>query len=140
MSDGSMDDLPRTFRRERELRERALREQKAREQGHSGLGDAGGSWRDEPRAAAAGGFDLAPPQPGNPYDGPRASSAGELTDAAVRRIRVPFFSLMGFFIKAVFAAVPALLILLAMLYGLGMVLEAYFPWIIRMKILVTFPQ
>jgi hypothetical protein len=134
MSDGGMDDLPRTLRRERELRERTLRDQ-----GRSGLGEAG-SWRDEPRAAAPGGYDLSRPEPGNTYDRPRAVPADELTDVAVRRIKVPFFSLMGFFIKAVFAAVPALLILFAMLYGLGMVLEAYFPWIIKMKILVSFPQ
>lgn len=139
MSDGSMDDLPRTIRRERELRERALREQQAREQGRPGPGEAG-SWRDEPRAAAASGLDLVRPMPGNPYDRAQLAHADELTDVAVRRLNVPFFSLMGFFIKAVFAAVPALLLLLAMLYGLGMVLEAYFPWIIKMKILVSFPQ
>ncbi len=138
MSDGSMDDLPRTLRRERELRERTLREQQTREQGRPGLGEAG-SWRDEPRASASG-YDFTRQEPSRPYDAPRVVPADELAEVAVRRLSVPFLSLMSFFIKAVFAAVPALLILLAMLYGLGMVLETYFPWIIKMKILVSFPQ
>ena len=57
----------------------------------------------------------------------------------VTRFKVPFFSLMGFFIKAVFAAVPAILILVSMLYGLGIALQTYFPQLIKMKILISFP-
>ena len=57
----------------------------------------------------------------------------------VTRFKVPFVALMGFFIKAVFAAVPAILILVLMLYGLGIALQTYFPQLIKMKILISFP-
>ena len=46
---------------------------------------------------------------------------------------------MAFFIKAVFAAIPAMLILIAMLWGLGIALQTYFPELIKMKILISFP-
>ena len=139
MNDGSMDDLPRTLRRERELRERAQREQ---QQERGGL-VSGNVWDQSRGDPAQQSYRLDRPGPGNPYDAPRslgrAMDPDERIDATVRRIKVPFFSLMGFFIKAVFAAVPALLILIAMLYGLGLVLEMYFPWLIKLKILISFP-
>lgn len=133
MSDGKyqpltdMDDLPRTLRRERESRERAAREQAAREQGGPSMPQTG--WDRGGQTPAVQPSYGQEPEPGT--DPPPG--------ATVRRIKVPFFSLMGFFIKAVFAAVPALLILIAMLYGLGMILQAYFPQLIKMKILITFP-
>ena len=136
MSDGkyqpltdSTDDLPRTLRRERDNRERAAREQQARTQAPQTAWDRG----EVPATQSAYGT----PEPANPYDGQMAP--GEPASAVVRRIKVPFFSLMGFFIKAVFAAIPALLILIAMLYGLGLALQAYFPQLIKMKILISFP-
>jgi len=141
MNDGSMDDLPRTLRREREIRERAQREQQLNEQGRGG--PAGGVWDQGRGDASSQQYRLDRPEPGNPYDSPRTTGRSmdpdERIDATVRLIKVPFFSLMGFFLKAVFAAVPALLVLVGMLYGLGLALQTYFPWLIKMKILISFP-
>lgn len=126
---GSLDDLPRTLRREHESRERAAREQLSKREQTSW--DRGGQG---PSPGPAG-----RPEPANPYDSPQPAVGGGRVDATVWRFKVPFFSLMAFFIKAVFAAVPALLILTAMLYGLGIALQTYFPWLIKMKILISFP-
>ena len=91
-------------------------------------------------ATPAGGLSRPPdPEPANPYDGDYPAPRTDVAKATFTRIKVPFFSLMGFFIKAVFAAIPALLILIAMLYGLGLALQAYFPQLIKMKILISFP-
>jgi len=135
MNDGSMDDLPRTLRRERELRERAQREQQDKAYGRSNAQ----SWDQGHAGPQQQPYHLDRPEPGNPFDGPRVADGDEMVDATVRRLKVPFFSLMGFLIKAVLAAVPALLILMAMLYGLGVTLQTYFPWLIKMKIVISFP-
>lgn len=124
------DDLPRTLRRERESRERAAREMQARQAGSTGglAWDRGGqSPATQPSIYGAREQDYEP-NPGR-----------DLEAATVTRIKVPFFSLMGFFIKAVFAAIPALLLLIALLYGLGVALQTYFPQLIKMKILISFP-
>ena len=47
---------------------------------------------------------------------------------------------MMFFIKAVFAAIPALIILSVLLWLGGNVLKAMFPELIHMQILITFPN
>lgn len=60
--------------------------------------------------------------------------------ASVKRFEVPFFRLAFFFIKAVLAAIPALILLGALLYIAGKGLQAYFPELVRMKILITFPN
>jgi len=137
MTEGSMDDLPRTLRRERELRERAAREQNMHEAGRPGQMDAG--WDQRSQAASGGPAMYGRGEPANRYDHADLNSAADRVDATVRRIKVPFFSLMAFFIKAVLAAIPALLILIAMLYGLGLMLQTYFPWLIKMKIVISFP-
>jgi hypothetical protein len=145
MSDGkyqpltdSMDDLPRTLRREHEARERAAREQQAK----AAPGAQSGSQWDRGPARAA--YPAAQPAYGTPeaansYDHADPLLVGAPAKAVVTRFKVPFFSLMGFFIKAVFAAIPALLILIAMLYWLGVGLQTYFPQLIKMKILISFP-
>ena len=114
----SVDDLPRTLRREREARERA-REQQA------GL----------PAQSSAY---AAPEQAG--YDAMAYAGVPEAYPAVVTRFRVPFVSLMLFFIKAVLAAIPALLLLAAIFYGAGIVLKTYFPWIVQTEILIRFPK
>ena len=58
----------------------------------------------------------------------------------MNRFEVPFGHLMMFFIKAVFAAIPALIILTALLWLGGNVLKAFYPELIHMQILVTFPN
>lgn len=125
----NMDDLPRTLRREREARERAQREQQV---------------TSDRLAVPAQQNIYGSPEPVNPYDAPLAYAGShapaEAYPAIVTRLQVPFGSLMIFFIKAVFAAIPALLILAAMLYGAGLLLKAFFPWIVQMEILIRFPK
>jgi anti-sigma factor RsiW len=120
MADGDMEDLPRTVRREKEARAREAREREA-----SGLSAP----QPEPvnYAAAAERYDT-------------TYSAEEAYPASVRSIDVPFFRLMLFFMKAVFAAVPALMVLIALLWLGGQALEAAFPELLKAKILITFPN
>jgi hypothetical protein len=115
------DDLPRTFRRERESRERQAQEREA-------LG------RDAPavlRNAAAAARRSAP------YPVAANTLPGE--SMTVTRFDVPFGHLAKFFVKAVFAALPALILLTVLLWGVGEVLQRYFPWLLKMRILIQFP-
>ncbi|WP_157066618.1 hypothetical protein [Hyphomicrobium sulfonivorans] len=59
---------------------------------------------------------------------------------AVSRFDVPFAHLMAFSIKAVVAAIPALVLLTAILWVGGALLKAFFPELIHMQILITFPD
>lgn len=119
-ADGGPDDIPRTFRRERE----AQREAREREM----------QQRAEQEAYA--------PEPAMAAYAPEVRDYGIEPSASgvVTRIDVPFLSLMAFFIKAVFAAIPALIILAVMLWGMGQALTNYAPWLLKMKILITFPN
>ncbi len=118
-ADGDMDDdLPRTLRREKEARAREAREREA-----SGLAAP------EPVGYAASDDSYA-----------SAYAIQDAYPAAVRAIEVPFFRLMLFFIKAVFAAIPALILLAVLLWLGGQALEAAFPELLKAKILITFPN
>ncbi len=134
LNETSSDDLPRTLRRERD---RIAREKQAAD-----LLSEQAEWDRNNRAASAvaTASSYGAPDATNPYDQAYIGQdeAGRVP-ATVARIKVPFFSLMGFFIKAVFAAIPALLILIGLLYGLGVILQMYFPQLIKMKILISFP-
>ena len=114
VADGDPDDLPRTLRREREAREREARERQARE-----------------RAATmpAGYHSFVPP-----FGDAPSASAGTVT-----RLDLPFLHLMAFFLKAVFAAVPALLVLCAMIWGAAHAVLAWYPELVKMQILILFP-
>jgi hypothetical protein len=72
---------------------------------------------------------------------PRAPGEGE--PVTVTRLDLPFFHLMGFFIKAVFAAVPALIVGIVLAMGIFWVaaqaVEHYAPWLVKMRIVVSFP-
>lgn len=116
------DDLPRTFRREREAREREAREREAQEREPPSI------LRKAPAAAA--------PRPA-PDPLPASTWPGE--GVTVTRLEVPFHNLVGFFLKAVFAALPALILLTLVLWGIGEVLQRYFPWLLKMRILIQFP-
>lgn len=105
------DDLPRTIRREREAR---AREREARE-----------------RQAAASSA------PAVDHDGPYELPAPAAT---VTAIDVPFARLMAFFLKAVLAAIPALLLLTVLLWLLGQGLQTFFPQLLKLKILIYMPQ
>jgi hypothetical protein len=121
-ADADFDDLPRTVRRERDARAREAREREARE-------------REATLTAAP------PPRylgRDDPYARPAMSD--DPVPAAVRRLEVPFIRLVFFFIKAVFAAIPALILLGAILWYAGHILQTQFPELIKMKILITFPN
>ncbi|MCL4764703.1 MAG: hypothetical protein KJZ80_00540 [Hyphomicrobiaceae bacterium] len=115
VADGGPDDLPRTFRRERAARERQAREARER-----ALAEAA-----EPAAYRTGAQDLM-----------QAAGSGSVT---VTRLEIPLLHLMGFFLKAVFAAVPALIVLGLMVWSAGHALQAWFPDLVKMQILILFP-
>jgi hypothetical protein len=103
------DDLPRTIRREREARERETRDREERERAVAGADRSEYTARAPAPAATVVDFD------------------------------VPFGKLAFFFIKAVFAAVPALIVLTAMLWLLGHGLQSFFPQLLKLKILIYVP-
>lgn len=136
------DDLPRTLRRERESREREKREREAREARSSkASASATSPDRNQDRKAA---FDPSPslfvPRD---EDLDRRST---VTDddyppaATVKRIDVPFFHMMRFYLKAVVAAVPALILLTAICWGMGQLIKIFFPWMLKAQILIHFPN
>lgn len=126
LADSDFDDLPRTLRRERDLRAREARERKERED-RDRDGRSLDALGDPPPYLAR-----ARPAPIAYVDDP--------VPASVHRFDVPFLQLSGFFLKAVLAAIPALLVLTVILYFAGKGLEAFFPELVRMKILITFPN
>ena len=113
------DDLPRTLRRARD--ERDAREREAN-------GERFPSSLKAAMAAASDGARSGPVQQLPAADG-----------VTVTRLNVPFKNLVAFFMKAVFAALPALLVLMVVLWTIGEVLQRYFPWLLKMRILVQFP-
>ena len=127
LDDSDFDDLPRTLRRERELRKREAREREAqqdRARGSRSFFDA----FDEPPAYLS----RTRPAPAVYGDDPVAAS--------VQRFDVPFLQLSTFFLKAVLAAIPALLLLGVLLFFAGKGLQAYFPELVHTKILISFPN
>lgn len=105
------DDLPRTLRRQREELDAKARE----------------------RAAAAA---YGTPEPTMPL--PAIEDRGE--GVVVRRLDIPFLHLVTFFLKAAVAAIPAMLLIGLILWGVGHVLQLYFPQLLKMQILVWFPN
>ena len=59
--------------------------------------------------------------------------------ATVVDIDVPFVKLAMFFMRAVFAAIPALIALTAILWMFGHTLQLLFPQLLKMKILIYIP-
>ena len=117
------EDLPRTLRREKEARQRQARERETGEQDDSGYSSG------------------APPVAEYDQDyGYSSEDAYEPEAVSVAQLNIPFLHLMLFFIKAVFAAIPALIILGALLYGMGQLLKAYMPWLIQAEILIRLPN
>jgi hypothetical protein len=116
------DDLPRTIRRERdakEAREREAQEREARER----------------LSMEPPGFTVFEPQ--IRYQPPAAAAAPA---GAAIGLDVPFSKLMTFFIKAVFAAIPALIILTALLWVSAVGLQALFPDLVKLKVLIYMPK
>jgi hypothetical protein len=110
------DDLPRTLRRERDAREREMREREAASI-DEGFGAAG-----------------AQAYPAQPY-GYDYMPAGH-NGVTVTRLRIPFVHLMLFFLKAVVAAIPALILLTVLLWGMGQGLKAFVPGLRHFEIIV----
>lgn len=108
------DDLPRTLRREKEARQR----------------EALGRSLDSPEYRTH-------PPPG--YNNPHAPE--DISEpATVARLSIPFFHLMLFFFKAVFAAIPALILLGALLWLAGDLLMAYYPQLVKLQIIIKVPN
>ncbi len=106
------DDLPRTLRRERAARERA-------QQPSSG---AATELSTDFVTEAAGWHDLSHP-----------------SAATVTGFNVPFFRLLMFCFKLVFAAIPALIVLGFVLWVFGHLLITYYPWLVKVQILIRVP-
>ena len=130
LGDESSDDLPRTFRREKEARAREARDRAAQERAAapslSASPDGYGSAPSAAQPRVQADPDLAPMIADMPYP------------ASVRRFDVPFLHLVTFFLKAVVAAIPALILLMIILWSGGAALKAFFPDLIKMKILIGF--
>jgi hypothetical protein len=115
-ADDDVDDLPRTLRREREARQREAREREEKARAATLTHDFGASeTHSEVRTFAA-------------------------APATVVRFDVPFHHLMAFFIKAVLAAVPALIILGVLLWYAGYALKSLYPELIHTEILIRVPR
>ena len=108
------DDLPRTFKRDRDARERQAREARAAPVAPSAMADIEGL------------AELAR----------HVSPDDKVTVGA---IDVPMRRLAMFFLKAVFAAIPALIVLFVILALMGQLAQTLFPWLIKMRIMITFP-
>lgn len=155
LGDESSDDLPRTFRREKEARAREARERAAQERAAApslstipdGYGPAAGPSGSGPISgpisgpnSGSGPASLAP-QPRVQADPDYAPAIADMPyPAAVRRFDVPFLHLVSFFLKAVIAAIPALFLLAVILWVAGAGLQALYPDLVKMKILISFPN
>jgi hypothetical protein len=114
------DDLPRTLRREREARERAKREEETRKRNATLTHDYDANQRSMAAEGPARG---------------RLAAAGIVTG-----FDVPFFHLMRFFIKAVFSAIPALIILGVLLWFAGAALKHTYPGLVHTEVIIRVPR
>lgn len=125
------DDLPRTVKREKEAR---ARDQLAREILNNPRQSYG-----QPQHSGGHSHDLDTPQ--SAYrDLPPALGPGEHPEVTVAHFNVPFMRLVTFFLKAVLAAIPALILLTLILWSMGQLAQKYLPWLVKMKILISFPN
>ncbi len=122
---GSDDDLPRTFRRERENRDREAAMAAAAQQAQTRLHEQGaGTGRPE----HAGYHDAGAPYAALPDTG------------TVTRLDIPFGHLVNFFLKAVIAAIPALILLTGVMIAGGQVLKAFVPQFRQFEIIIKTPD
>jgi hypothetical protein len=135
------DDLPRTVRQQKEAR---ARDQMAREILNAPRPQPA-SRQAQAAAAAPPSATVASPSLASDYDRaadyapPGRLPPGEAPAATVTGFEVPFLHMVGFFLKAALAAIPAILLLTALLWVLGQLAQTYLPWLIKMRILITFP-
>ncbi len=129
----SDEDLPRTLRREKEARERESREREARERATRDQEPREpGPTLDPPKVEPDPAFDYA-------ADGPFEGTF-EPEPVSVSRLEIPFLHLMLFFIKAVFAAIPALILLVIVAYLIGETLQSFIPWMRQFEIVIRPPS
>lgn len=121
LADGGPDDLPRTLRREREARERAKREEEERKLKGTRTHDF------EPAVVAPSSYT---PRP----------AGFDATPAVVKRFEVPFLHLMAFFIKAVVAAIPAIVLLGVLLWFAGAAIKSAYPQLIHTEVVIRVPR
>jgi hypothetical protein len=133
-ADGGPDDLPRTLRREKEAREREAREREAADRvlAEREALPMGGPPEMVCPVAEAGMYAVPDPN--------YLPAAEPEMPACVRRFEVPFLHLVVFFLKAVLAAIPALILLGALLWLGGQLLQTFFPWLVKAQILIHFPN
>ena len=124
------DDLPRTFRREKEARERQAREAEVRSQRETRAAAPRDS-RGQAQSYQSAASDLsAMPDLADRL----VSDSGKVTVGA---FDVPFMHMARFFLKAVFAAIPALILLFVVLWGIGQIAQTFMPWLVKLRVLVT---
>lgn len=116
---GDADDLPRTLRREREARERAKREEEERKR----------------KATLTHDYDVRLEREVDRPARVLAAAGGVVTG-----FDVPFLHLMRFFIKAVLAAIPALILLGVMLWFAGAALKSVYPGLVHTEVLIRVPR
>jgi hypothetical protein len=113
---GDHDDLPRTVRREKEAREREARERER-------------------------GLHMVSPEPlATDREPAHVDFHSEPPAATVRRLDVPFLHLALVLLKAVVAAIPAIILLGVILWLMGQTLQTFFPHLVKMQILIRFPN
>lgn len=135
------DDLPRTFRREKEAREREAKEREAKERGERLAQERAASQRPVPPTLSATPNAYTQADPGVYADHIAQPNASDPPyPSSVRRFDVPFLHLMMFFLKAVLAAIPALFLLGVILWFAGSALQTFYPEFVKMKILISFPN
>ncbi len=122
------DDLPLTLRRERANQ---ARQAESTATAKDGQARPALTLDQSPERAAS----IAPkerwPTGGYGTDDPRST---------VTRLEIPFLHLMVFFLKAVIAAIPALILLLVLLWLAGEALTATFPDLVKMQVLIRMPN
>jgi hypothetical protein len=62
-----------------------------------------------------------------------------VSGTTVTDVRIPFLRLMVFCFKLVFAAIPALILLTAILWLAGHAMMTFFPWLVKLQILIRVP-
>lgn len=128
------DDLPRTLRREREAREREKRERESRDRTVTAPVDR----EDHRKATFEPAASLYVPRDQDLDQ--RGSDELDYPAATIKRFDVPFFHMMRFYLKSVVAAIPALILLTAICWGMGQLIKIFFPWMLKAQILIQFPN
>lgn len=125
------DDLPRTLRRAREEKEQAQRAAEA---------------ATTPKSPTSSSTSSLNPSLGAETDSFHAGDRfqdvdnGSYVESTVRRFDVPFLHLVSFFLKAALASIPAVIVLMVLLWGIGQAVEAFAPDLLQTKILIYNPK